>query len=94
MLEFLEDSLLIKNLKKSYTHLQLRCKHGNKTDRKAGFCERRKDKNMFAQRTSVIKCRACKAEMYGVEFVDHCYVPAAKKLKRTPCSKSWKWKEN
>ncbi len=94
MTEYLEDSLLIKSLKRTYTHLQLRCRHKNKMERKVSFFERLKDKGISMQKKTVIKCRACKVEMYSVDFVNDHYAPAAKLLKRSPYNQSWKYKDS
>lgn len=50
MTEYLEDSLLIKSLKRTYTHLQLRCRHKNKMERKVSFFEKLKDKGISMQK--------------------------------------------
>lgn len=94
MTECLEDSLLIKSLKRTYTHLQLRCRHKNKMERKVSFFEKLKDKANSMRKKTVIRCRACKVEMYSVDFVDDRYAPAVKRLKRRSYSKSWEYKDS
>ncbi len=94
MTEYLEDSLLIKSLKRTYTHLQLRCRHKNKMERKVSFFEKLKDTDNPMRKKTVIKCRACKVEMYGVDFGNDYRTPPAKLLKRSPYNQSWKYKDS